>query len=161
MYAAQRCSGGESAQAAEGGRGRQTLGGGGSCMRRRAAVSAVAVVNCEAHSRSGALSAETESFAVTRATIAEMYQSEVRPNTWTVPEPEPEPEPGCSSSSAAGQPACRISSRPTRVAGRPGNYGTSTQPYNTRARRGDDVRANRGRAHDHSRPCGARASLQN
>ena len=105
---AQRCSRGESEQAAEGAK---TLGGGDSCMRRRAEVSAVAVVNCEAHNKSGARSAETESFAVTRATIAERYQSEVRPNTRTAVGARCSARPhGSSSSSAAGQPAavCRM-----------------------------------------------------
>ena len=110
-------------------------------------MSAVAVVNCVAHSRSGALSAETESFAVTRATIAEMYQSEVRPHTRTAVGAR------CSaagsSSSAAGQPAaaCRISAQASPRAApscRAGNYVHLLSPFQPaiRARRGDEVRAN-------------------
>eukprot|EP00964_Phaeocystis_antarctica_P084106 scaffold52957_cov48-Phaeocystis_antarctica.AAC.4 len=102
-------------------RGRQsaadTLGGGDSCMRRRAAVSAVAVLNCEAQSRSGARSAETESFAVVIATSDERYQSEARPNTRSAVGARCSARPhGCSSSSAAGQPAavCRMECRQAR-----------------------------------------------
>ena len=102
-------------------RGRQTaadtLGGGDSCMRRRAAVSAVAVLNCEAQSRSGARSAETESFAVVIATSDERYQSEARPNTRSAVGARCSARPrGCSSSSAAGQPAavCRMQCRQAR-----------------------------------------------